>query len=312
MGNNNSVQQNLSNDEIMANINHLFSTYQQTDTRYDTIHSLDMSNMNGGCVACKRNRYAEFENQLGGELRNADKAVMYNKLAKFAVQTGGSDYSELDDLDFENNVQLGGDGEKTSDMFMSELAHVGNLSATSFENNSQQNGGQNNLTATSNALMSDLVRVDNLSATSVGNNFQAGGQINNAATSNMFMSEIAQLGNLSATSFGNMTGGCGCGIEKQLSEERFIKKHTSPKSPPETTTSVIGSLTNMTLDQNGGCPSCVQTGGCSACSATSVMKTSEMFGGKIQTSEEMNIMPFYSSTSGTEYYSNMQKAHRYT
>lgn len=311
MGNNNSVQQNLSNDEIMANINHLFAPYQQTETSYDTIHSLDMNNMSGGCVTCKRNRYAEFENQLGGELINANKEIMYNKLAKFAPQSGGNNYSELDELDFDNNDQLGGDGEITSDMFKSELAHVGNLSATSFENNSQQNGGQINLTATSNALMSELARVDNLSATSVGNNFQAGGQINNTATSNMFMSEIAQLGNLSATSNGLMTGGCGCGIEKKLSEEQFIRKHTSPKSE----TSVVDSLTNMTLDktvQDGGCPSCVQTGGCPSCSATSVMKTSEMFGGKIQTSEEMNIMPFYSSTSGTEYYSNMQKAHRYT
>ena len=280
MGNNNSVQQNLSNDEIMSNINHLFSPYQQTDTRYDTIHSLDMSNTNGGCVECKRNRYVEFENQLGGELRNADNTIMFNKLAKFAVQSGGTNCSELDDLDL------------------------------NLEDSNQQNGGQINLSATSNALMSELAHVDYLSATSVGNNLQAGGQISSAATSNMFASEIAKLGDLSATSIGNMTGGCGCEAQKQLSEKQFIEKHT----PSETPSSIIESLTGMTINpntQNGGCPSCVQTAGCPACGATSVIKTSEMFGGKIQSSEEINIMPFYSSTSGSEYYSNMQKAHRY-
>jgi hypothetical protein len=174
-------------------------------------------------------------------------------------------------LNLEDNYQLGGDCEKTSDMFMSELAHVGNLSATSFENNNQQNGGQINLTA----------------------------------TSNMFASEIAKLGDLSATSIGNMTGGCGCGAVKQLAEKHI---------PSETPSSIIESLTGMTINpstQSGGCQTCVQTAGCPACSATSVIKTSEMFGGKIQTSEEINIMPFYSSTSGSEYYSNMQKAHRY-
>lgn len=267
MGNNNSVQQNLSNDEIMANINKLFAPYQQTNTNYDTIHSLDMS---GGCVTCKRNRYSEFENQLGGELKNANNEIMYNNLSKFAGQTERNNYSELEDLDFDNNEQFGGDGEMTSDMFMSELAHVGNLSATSFENNSQQNGGQSNLSATSNVLMSEIAHMNNLSATSVGNNLQ--------------------------------TGGCGCSIEKKLSEDKFIKKHT----PSQSTTSAIESLTNMSLNKTP------QTGGFSSCSTTSIMQTSEMFGGKIQTSEEMNIMPFYSSTSGTEYYSNMQKTHRYT
>lgn len=303
MGNNNSVQQNLSNDEIMANINKLFAPYQQSYSGHDTIQSLDMSNVNGGCVACKRSRYAEFENQLGGELKRANNVITFNKLSQFAVQTGGNYVGELDELDFDNNSysQEGGSGEMTSEMFMSELAHIGNLSATSFENNNNQNGGQLNLTATSSALMSEMARVDNLSATSIGNNLQNGGQVNGFATSNMFMSEIAQLGNLSATSLGNMNGGCGCSAEK-----KFIERQKSPKD-----TSEIVSL-SMAKTQDGGCQTCSQTAGCVACSTTSAMKTSEMFGGKIQTSEEMNIMPFYSSTSGTEYYNNMQKAHRYT
>ena len=37
----------------------------------------------------------------------------------------------------------------------------------------------------------------------------------------------------------------------------------------------------------------------------------KMNGGATNLSEEMNIMPFYSSMTGTDYYNNMQKEHRY-
>ena len=259
MGNNNSVQQKFSNDEIITNINKLFESYQHADV--DTIQSLNMSTV-GGCFKCDRNRYAEFETQLGGSLRNAENIIKFDNLAKFANLSGGST-EQLEELDFDNNFVGGNyDALATSTAFMSELANNGVLSATS------------------NAVIPEA---------------------KTNTTSNMFMSDLANVNNLSATSPVVMNGGCGCDLEKKLAEEQFVQKHTSPKQP---STSILDSLTDMA----NIVPS--QNGGCSAC--TSSLKLNSLVGGTLQTSEEMNIMPFYSSTSGTEYYGNMQKSHRYT
>jgi hypothetical protein len=300
MGNNNSVHQNLSNEEIMANINKLFVSYQQADDS-KTIQSLDMSNFDGGCVGCKRNRYELYENKLGGSVQSSRKDVMLNNAANIACQfsgiKGGSGPKEiLEDLQFDDGVSntARGDSDMTSNMFMSEIGRLDNLSATSLENNSQTGGNFN--TATSNMFMSEIGRLGNLSATSHENNSQTGGNFN-TAISDAFASELRHIGNLSATSEENFAqaGGRGC------------NKASVPCANQETS-SQLGSLSEMTKVGN----SIGQNGGCSACSSTSASIGGGLFGGKYQTSEEINIMPFYSSTSGTEYYSNMQKSHRYT
>lgn len=256
MGNNNSIQQTPTNNEIMANINKLFSQHAQGNVPEITIHSLDMSDLHGGCngVKCTRNRFAPYEQQLGGMISSAHKQIALtngvNVACKFAPLSGGNgdDYSDLEMSDDE-----------------------------------QQGGG---LTATSNTFMSEIGKMTNLSVTSPSG--QTGG---NLATSNAFASEIANMGQLSVTSMANMNGGCGC-------------DKPPIAVPTMKTTSILDSLTDMSVKQQGGC-------GCGVPSATSTVPSQLLGGGFKQTSEEMNIMPFYSSTSGTEYYNNMQKAHRY-
>ena len=56
----------------------------------------------------------------------------------------------------------------------------------------------------------------------------------------------------------------------------------------------------------------MQGGGAETSLSSLVGMTSVMNGGKKQSSEEINVMPFYSSTSGSEYYNEMQRENRYT
>jgi hypothetical protein len=94
------------------------------------------------------------------------------------------------------------------------------------------------------------------------------------ATSEFFMSELQNINQLSATSNNLMqTGG----------------------KPKSCEASNVSSLSGFEMSLNGGCP----------CSSNIIS------GGKKQISDELNIMPFFSSTSGSEYYTNMQKEHRY-
>jgi hypothetical protein len=106
------------------------------------------------------------------------------------------------------------------------------------------------------------------------------------STSAMFMSELQNITQLSATSVVPQTGGKPACDTSMNSLSGFELTQTA--GCPCSSASVVGNK------QNGGCP----------CSAAAV-------GGKKQTSEELNIMPFFSSTSGSEYYNHMQKNHRY-
>lgn len=117
-------------------------------------------------------------------------------------------------------------------------------------------------------------------------------------TSDMFMSEILKMNNVSSTSHSPQYGGCGC-------DDKVIPAIKNTIMEPDNSVSSL----SLTFNTTPVSPK-VQKGGCPACT----MKTSELVGGAFnkQSSEGMNIMPFYSSTSGTEYYSNMQREHRYT
>lgn len=227
MGNNNSVQKKLSNEEILMNINKLFGETSGEQFPQYTFNSIGMNNMEGGCIVPAKNRYASLEAQLGGELQNIQTLGMLNSFGRMLNQSGG------DGIDVDSLSELEEDSDADLD---DELLEGG--CPTCLAGGAEQ-------------------------------------------TSEMFMSEVMKMENISATSVDKQTGGCGACDKKSES---------------------LSSLSLMkSLNMEGGCP---------ACNATQVIRTIEMTGGK-PSSEEMNIMPFYSSTSGSEYYSSVQKEHRY-
>lgn len=102
--------------------------------------------------------------------------------------------------------------------------------------------------------------------------FQNGGKQDDV-TSDNFMSELREIGKLSATSVDNI--------------------NTIPKE--QQGGGALSATSPITYEQ-------------SQLSTTS----NALFGGNDRVDDVTNVMPFYSSTSGTEYYNNMQKEHRYT
>lgn len=211
MGNNNSVEKKLTNEEILANIYKFFNNNTQT-TSETSVLSLHLENeTSGGCLAPCQNRYHELEIQLGGKLEHIHAL---NNINNFFHQSGGEADSDISDLD------------------------IGDLEEDIVE---EQQGGKY------------------------------------SETSNNFMSEILKLDVLSATSQDKcMLGGCGCETKKE-----------EPKSTSPITTLSLNKFSDKV--QTGGCPMCANK----------------------QSSEEINIIPFFSSTSGTEYYNAMQKEQRY-
>lgn len=179
----------------------------------------------------------------------------------------------------------------------------GNLPAlTEFENEQEQYqiGGCSQCDSNTSPLYPDQLK----NAFSLSTTSQNGGCVHcGDTTSQMNMSQLENVSQLSATS---QNGGCA-----QCGNSMIHKGQLSSLS-----------ATSYTI-QNGGC-------GCNkqneeqlreelpkpnyklSFSLSSKDDSPKQSGGSNQTSEEINIMPFYSSTSGMEYYSNMQKEHRYT
>lgn len=238
MGNKPSVQKQLTNDEIIANISKLFKSEPDDIPPMYTVETLNLNNpATGGDVKSTRNRYAPIQQQLGGQLKNIEKPSEVIKIEKFINQMVGGDKQldeELEELDFEDEKpQTGGaDCDATSAMFMSEIRKMNNLSATSYDEPPKMNGG--------------------------------------------------------------------CCAPAQYGGDKKCLDSACER------TSNLTSLSGLDLSHMvGGCP----------CN-TSISNTIGLAGGSAEknkpSSENINIMPFFSSTSGTEYYNNIQREHRYT
>lgn len=113
-------------------------------------------------------------------------------------------------------------------------------------------------------------------------------------TSNAHMSEVMKMTNLSATSMNNLEGGCGCQPQKG-----GILSATSVSSQKNNCNNCSISVAS----QNGGCCGMPQTGGCGC-------DKQPQNGG--DNSDEVNVMPFSSSSNMSNYYANMQRENRYT
>lgn len=213
---------NKDNEQFVGSITQLFTSSDPKNQPHDSdmLTTLNLDQFSGGCITPPKNRYAEFEQQLGGSLKTAEQ---FNNITKFFSHVGGKDPNDDSDL-MESDDDL-------SDLDMDDI---------------EQDGGNLSVTSTSNMAEVNAVDVSKLSATSMpNNNVQAGG-----------------CDHLTSELFGHIEVG-----------------------------------------QSGGNAKLVD-------SQTSLSSLS-MFGGK-KSSESINVMPLFSSTSGTEYYNDMQRENRYT
>lgn len=145
MGNSYSAENDQSNDELMKGIDRLFA--HKNNMISDTINTLDISNLEGGCTVCSRNRYEEYEQQLGG-MQNKFKQIMkYNS-------------TEVDH-EVEKRLQNmhGGGDDVTSELFADEIEGLKHLSTTS-NNYMAQNGGRDNIDTNISSSLSGMSKED--------------------------------------------------------------------------------------------------------------------------------------------------------
>jgi hypothetical protein len=253
MGSENSKTQKISNNDVMENINKLFGSLSIPTTITET--SLHMDDYSGGEYPT-RQRYKEFEYQLGGELK---KVRLNNKLQNFSNLMYGGDGDYDSDLEFDNDDNDDNDdnNDYIDDVRDDEIDEHDDMEHDDVEHEEDMIGG--GLSETSKANMTEIrnMKTNALSPTS-GENVQDGGADTLSSLSG-FLTDKNTTSQVFNSEINKMRGG---GAETSLS-----------------------SLAGM---------------------------TSMMSGGRKQSSEEINVMPFYSSTSGSDYYSEMQKENRYT
>lgn len=270
MGNNNSTQNEPTRDEIVDNLKRMFPASDGYTVEFETVQSLDMDHVGGECTSCSRNRYTQFEKQLGGDVVNLERANIGKTITTLFPPKKVAVTEKTDALDGMTDSIIGGSCDMTSSAFIDDIARVGDLSATSFEHSFAQLGAAN--------ISDDKQR-----------------------TSSAHMSEIGKINVESPTSIVDYTekplgAGCGeCGGDNEIAEKQVLRKKDA-----NILTSILSSLSDIAS----------QSGGCAACGAGRESQKPAM--PDRTSSDEMNVMPFYSSTSGTEYYNNMQRMNRFT
>ena len=244
MGLENSKTQKMSNNDIVENINKLFGSLSVPT---EITESLNMENYSGGNMYPTRQRYKEFEYQLGGMMKQMQLNKNLHNLSTTMNGGAGEEYdSDLED--FDNTDELIEDNEIDNEID-EEVMMGGRLSETSRANMTEIKNMKTDVLSPTSAYVSNK-KVEPLSQ-------QDGGDI---------------LSSLSGFLSGKST-------TSQVFNDGVNKMHGGNA---ETS---LSSLIGMTSVMNGG---------------------------KKQSSEEINVMPFYSSTSGSEYYNEMQRENRYT
>jgi hypothetical protein len=262
MGLENSKTQKMSNDDIVGNINKLFGSLNIPSEISESLH---MDNYSGGDMYPTRQRYKEFEYQLGGMMKQMQLNKNLHNLSNAMSGGAGEDYdSDLEDFnDADEIVEEDGMVDNIADGFVEENGMIDD------DADGMIGGG---LSETSRANMTEIrnMKTDVLSPTS-------------ADVSNKKVNPLSQQDG-------------GCDILSSLSG--FL-------SGKSTTSQVFNEGMNKGVNK-------MQGGGAETSLSSLVGMTSVMNGGKKQSSEEINVMPFYSSTSGSEYYNEMQRENRYT
>jgi hypothetical protein len=140
MGSENSTIQKKPNNDVIDNINKLFNL-SNTHEDVDAMTSLHINDMSGGSVYPTRQRYKEYEIQLGGQLKQLE---VLNTINNFSHMLSGGDEEfdsdlEFDDTEHEHDDELvGGNGmSATSANHMSEIQKIktDQLSPTSHDVN---------------------------------------------------------------------------------------------------------------------------------------------------------------------------------
>jgi len=301
------------NEKILTDINRLFNSSENKSAQ--SVHytyNLGSLSSEGGSNQT-RNRYSEIKARLNKKI----DSMQHQQIN----QTGGADALTTLGLSSDSCQQFGGCGCNTPTPIIVPPQKIGNFTTSLNMKDSALIGGCGcnkptpiivpppkigNFTTSLNMRDSALIGgCDACGVPNVKSNVKSSMRSN---TSSANMSVIRQLGGncsstsntyCSETSPPQQLGGCdACGTSNIKSN---MKSNTSTANVSELKKQLGGDC-STTSDLK-----CV---GLSTTSGSSRLLSQFMVGGA-NSSEEMNIMPFYTSMSGTEYYNNVKKDQRY-
>lgn len=162
------MQRKLSNDEILTNINNIFKYSHMCQDNNCTIESLGFNELTGGNIVPRRARYVEYEKQLGGAFNGIEKIKSIIGINKNKPEEESLTLSEFE----KETIQQGGNlhnNNETSDMFMSEINKINNLSATSQPiENVQQKPTEQTISLSLKTLSSPIIQTGGCNCTMSG------------------------------------------------------------------------------------------------------------------------------------------------